>query len=70
MFWFGFVVFIYICCIFFDVFRLAFLLRMIRFARVSSRCKGDAFLFSYILIFPSAPSGALTMLRLASSLFF
>lgn len=47
--------------------RLAVLLRMTRFARVSSRCKGDAVLFSYILIYPSAPSGTLTVLRLASS---
>ena len=48
-------------------FRLVVLLRMTRLARISSQCKGDALLFSYILIFPSAPSGTLTMLRLASS---
>ena len=40
--------------------------RPTRFARVTSRCKGDAILFSYVLYFPSAPSGTLTMLRLSS----
>ena len=54
----------------FVVFRLVVLLRMTRLARISSQCKGDALLFSYILIFPSAPSGTLTMLRLASSFIF
>lgn len=42
---------------------------MARFAWAASRCKGDALLFSYILVYPSAPSGTLTMLRLASPAF-
>ena len=48
---------------------LASWLRATRFARVSSRSKGDAVLFSYAPVVPSAPSGTLTMLRLASPLF-
>lgn len=36
---------------------------------MSSQCKRDAFLLSYSLVFPSAPSGTLTMLRLASPWF-
>lgn len=41
--------------------------RAARFARATSQCKGDTLsVLSYTLIFPSAPSGTLTMLRLAS----
>lgn len=41
-----------------------------RFARVSSQCKGDAVLVELCVGLPSAPSGTLTMLRLASPLQF
>lgn len=42
--------------------------RVIRFARISPQCKGGAVLVELYSGFPSAPSGTLTMLRLASPL--
>lgn len=39
---------------------------MTRFERVPFHCRGNVLRLDYTLICPSAPSGTLTMLRLAS----